>query len=195
MSQRKKAILRALFIALMLAMANAIFQQARADCRFTNPNADPTILFTLPAQLVIESDTPVGTIIYSGDTVGESHGLTCDSSVWLREGYTALTDADYSGVLAGVYKTTVPGIGFRAARSENKTATFTEENMITPMHTIGMAGNWVSYDSTYARAEFTYRGGPHGNPARRWSSLSQREISGEIQPAYTVTWDSWPSEL
>lgn len=149
MNQRKKGIFRALFIALILSVANVVFQQARAGCSFANPDADPTILFTLPAQFVIESDTPVGTIVYSGETVGESHGLTCDSSVWLREGYTALTDADYSGVLAGVYKTTVPGIGFRAARSEDQTATFTEENMITPMHTIGMTGNWVSYDSTY----------------------------------------------
>ncbi|WP_079225468.1 fimbrial protein [Citrobacter werkmanii] len=143
-----KSVVR-LFITLMLAIISVCFQQARADCTFANPNANPTITFTMPAQIVIDSDAAVGTIVYSGETVGESHGLTCNSDVQVHEGYTVLTDADYSGVLTGVYKTTVPGIGFRAARAENKTATFTDDNMITPWHYLGMTGNWISYDSTY----------------------------------------------
>lgn len=138
-----------LFITLMLAIISVCFQQARADCSFTNPNANPTITFTMPAQVVIDADAAVGAIVYYGETVGESHGLNCNSDVQVREGYTVLTDADYAGVLTGVYKTTVPGIGFRAARSENKTATFTGDNIITPWHYVGTAGGWVSYDSTY----------------------------------------------
>lgn len=148
MSKGKKGFSR-LFMMLVLALMSVCFQQARADCSFTNPNANPTITFTMPAQIVIDSDAAVGTIVYSGETVGESHGLTCNTDVQVREGYTVLTDADYSGVLSGVYKTTVPGIGFRAARAENKTATFIDENLITPWHYIGMTGNWSSYDSTY----------------------------------------------
>lgn len=125
-------------------------KSAWADCAFSNPDANPMITFTLPAKLVVEPDTAIGTIIYAGETAGESHGLDCNGSVQLREGYTVLTDADYSGVLPGVYKTTVPGIGFRAARAENKTAAFTSENIITPWHYIGMTGgSWVTYDSTY----------------------------------------------
>ncbi|BBV18634.1 MULTISPECIES: fimbrial protein [Citrobacter] len=138
-----------LFITLMLAIISVCFQQARAECSFTNPDANPTIMFTMPAQIVIESDAAVGTVVYSGETVGESHGLSCDGNERVYDGYLVLTDADYSGVLPGVYKTTVPGIGFRAARAENKTATFTGDNLITPRHYIGRLGSWASFDSTY----------------------------------------------
>ncbi len=59
-----------LFITLMLAIISVCFQQARAECSFTNPDANPTIMFTMPAQIVIESDAAVGTVVYSGETVG-----------------------------------------------------------------------------------------------------------------------------
>lgn len=149
MIQQNAGILQNLLIALILSVMSTSFQQVRADCSFTNPDVNPTITFTMPAQIVVASDAPVGTIVYSGETVGASHGLTCNSEVQMREGYTALSDNDYSGVLAGVYRTTVPGIGFRAARSENQTAAFTDDNIITPWHYVGIAKNWVSYDSTY----------------------------------------------
>lgn len=140
--------LRHAFI-LSVTLASMHIHSVWADCSFSNPDVDPTILFTMPAQMVVETDVAIGTIIYSGETVGASHGLNCSGNVQVREGYTALTDVDYSGVLAGVYKTTVPGIGFRAARAENQTAAFTDNNIITPFHYIGTAGGWVSYDSTY----------------------------------------------
>lgn len=149
MAKGNKNVVRDLFIALALSSISVFFQQARADCSFTNPNANPTITFTMPAQIVIDSDATVGSIVYFGETAGESHGLTCNTDVKVHEGYTILTDANYSGVLDGVYKTTVPGIGFRAARSENRTPTFTDENLITPWHYLGMTGSWASYDSTY----------------------------------------------
>lgn len=133
----------------VLTMLFSFVRPAEAECWFANPDANPEILFTMPAQLVVESDAGVGTILYSGDTTGASHGLSCNGTTQVREGYTAISDDDYSGILQGVYKTSVPGIGFRAARSENTTASFTDSNIITPMHYVGSIGNWVTYDSTY----------------------------------------------
>lgn len=132
-----------------LTILCAWMQPAKAECRFEDPNADPVILFTLPAQLLVESDAEVGTILYSAETTGNSNALGCSGSVKANEGYTVLTDADNSGVFPGVYKTSVPGIGFRAARNENAAASFTGENIISPMHYLGMVTNWNYYASVY----------------------------------------------
>lgn len=132
-----------------LTMLCACMRPAQAECRFDDPNADPVILFTLPAQLLVESDAAVGTVIYSGETTGDSNVLGCSGSVRANEGYTVFTDADYSGVLPGVYKTSVPGIGFRAARNENAAAAFTGESIISPMHYIGTVTNWNYFASVY----------------------------------------------
>lgn len=146
MHSRKKRILFTLGALMTLC---ACMQSAKADCWFTNPDANPEILFTMPAQLIVESDAEVGTVIYSDETTGASNNLDCEGKPYAYEGYTVITDADYSGVLPGVYKTSVPGIGFRAARSEDASASFTSENIISPMHYLGMISNWINYDSIY----------------------------------------------
>lgn len=150
MHKGKKSVSRNLFIIFGLFMASIWGQQpAWADCHFTNPDANPTITFAMPTQIVIEPDTAVGSVVYSGETTGESHGLTRESNIQAYEGYTVFTASDSSGVLEGVYKTSVPGIGFRAARSDTTTATFTSGNIITLWHYLGIIRNWDSYDSTY----------------------------------------------
>lgn len=141
-------ILTVVFVLSIIAMSVYVCP-SWADCAFSNPDADPTITFTMPAQIVVEPDTAIGTIIYSDETAGQAHGLTCNGTVQVHEGYTALTNADYSGVLPGVYKTSVPGIGFRAARAENQTAAFNAENIIAPFQYTGMIGNLATYDVAY----------------------------------------------
>lgn len=147
MNTWKRLLRRHIIIAGLLL--GAFTHPAQADCTFKNPDADPRIMFTMPAQIIVEPDVAVGTILYSGDVVGTTPGLSCTGGVQVREGYTSLSDADYSGVLEGVYKTSVPGIGFRAARATNTTAAFTRSNIITPWHYVGTTGNWDSYDSDY----------------------------------------------
>lgn len=140
--QRVRGIV-ALFVA-ALGMHSAL-----AECHFTSPDANPIITLTLPSQIVVEPDAPVGTSLYVGSAVGESHHLDCTGSTQEREGYLYLTDNDSRDVLLGVYQTSVPGIGIRVARSNQVVPAFSAENMVTPMHYVGIIRNQVTWDSQY----------------------------------------------
>ncbi|WP_368749210.1 fimbrial protein [Enterobacter hormaechei] len=139
MSQRFSMIpyLRAAF----LLVLSAFFHPAFATCTFSGGGeSDGIVTFPLPAVIVLEPDTPVGTVIYEDNVESKEITVRCSGSdEIIRRGYLTLTDADArEDVLPGVYKTNVPGIGIRTASSNEQFPNYIEDNLTRPWRYIGM---------------------------------------------------------
>jgi len=108
---------------------------AFATCRIHDGKPPVRILFSPPA-LLVSGDTQPGTVIYSEHIYSESGRVDCDADGDIWQGFTRLTDADRrtDNPLHGVFQTTVPGIGFRAAWANNTTAKLEEGSLIAPWH-------------------------------------------------------------
>lgn len=147
MKKRNRINLFKLFCLLALG---GVFHPAQATCTFNGTAGGVVATFVLPATIIVEPDTPVGTILYENTAQSDEVEVNCDSQeARIREGYTLLTSADARGdVLEGVYKTNVPGIGIRAAAANNRSASFNVSDLITPWHNVGTTRS-TKYTMTY----------------------------------------------
>ncbi|MBV8042857.1 MAG: fimbrial protein [Pluralibacter sp.] len=154
-----------LFSLAVLAAACPAF----ADCTFTGGN-DGVATFQVPAVIVLDPDTPVGTVVYDGNVESDEVTLHCSGAdEQIRKGYLALTDADArEDVLPGVYKTNVPGIGIRAAASTERFPSYMEEDIVRPWNYVGKR-----HGSTSATATFR--------------AVAQLVVIGNVQDGYLDT--------
>ncbi|EPF2244393.1 fimbrial protein [Citrobacter werkmanii] len=135
-----------------------------ANCTFSGGGgAGGVVTFQMPAVIVVEPDTPVGSIIYEDSMQSGDITQSCDSrDVQIRKGYTAISSGDArDGVLVGTYQTNVPGIGIRVAASSSQFPQYNEEDIIRPMF---------------------YLGSTHGfNTTYQYRAIAQLIVTGTIQ--------------
>ncbi|WP_240324867.1 fimbrial protein [Enterobacter hormaechei] len=145
--------LKRFFAAVVLVMSGACFQPAWAICTISGDHGSHVVTFPMPPTIYLEPDTPVGTIIYDHSAESGEVSVDCGGSdVYYRKGYLAITDADArEDVLPGVYKTNIPGIGFRAAASTERFPAYLEEDLVRPWHLVGMIHGY-SHATTVFRA-------------------------------------------
>jgi len=139
---------------LLLLLASAFFHSAHADCTFNgSSDVDAVVTFQLPPMIVVEPDTPVGTVIYDASVESKEVKVDCYGDAQVRRGYVYLTDADArEDVMPGVYQTNVPGIGIRAAASSERFPVFNEEDIVRPMHYLGSIHGSSQSTSTFRAA-------------------------------------------
>lgn len=156
------------FIVIALCLLGALCRPAYATCTFDGGNGGVTT-FVLPPTILINPDDPVGTVIYDDKVESVEITLVCDDrDAQVRDGYTAIVDADArENVLPGVYKTNVPGIGVRAAASTVQFPDFMTSDLIRPMHFVGYESN--------THSTFRYR------------TAAQLVIIGDVQEGYLDT--------
>jgi type 1 fimbria pilin len=120
-----------------------------ANCTFSGGGgAGGVVTFQMPAVIVVEPDTPVGSIIYEDSMQSGDITQSCDGSdVRVRKGYTTISSDDArDDVLVGTYQTNVPGIGIRVAASSNKYPQYNEEDIVRPEIYLGMTHG---FNTTY----------------------------------------------
>ncbi len=156
-------------MAVLLILLAAASSPVLAACIFNGGSGGVTQTFILPATIIVEPDTPIGTILYENSVESGEVKVDCDSQeVRVREGYTIITDADARGdVLPGVYKTNVAGIGIRVAAAEERVATFNSTDLVTPLHYVGMRKG----------SEFT----------TRYHTAAELVVIGEVADGYLDT--------
>lgn len=136
-------------VALLMVAGAAFTPSALASCTFSGGSGEGNIVtFPLPPLIVLEPDTPVGSVVYEGSMESGDITQTCDDAwVQVRKGYYDLTDADArEDVLPGTYKTNVPGIGIRVATSSSQFPQYREEDLVRPMQFVGSI---KSFSTTY----------------------------------------------
>ncbi|MEG5465005.1 fimbrial protein [Enterobacter chuandaensis] len=155
---------------LLLVLAGTFFHTAHADCTFNgSSDVDAVVTFQLPPVIIVEPDTPVGTVIYDGSVESKEVTVECSGDAQIRRGYLYLTDSDArEDVMSGVYQTNVPGIGIRAASSNEQFPNYNEENILRPMH---------------------YLGSTHGSSQNTsvFRAAAQLVVTGDIQEGYLDT--------
>lgn len=134
--------LRGLFLGTISLVAVGTVPSVLANTCTGNHAEEGVMTFQLPASILLEPNTPVGTIVYEDNTQSGHIEMDCQSTGNKYKGYVTLTDADArSKVLEGVYQTNVPGIGIRMAEAQDKTPAFNSTYIVTPLH-------FYSYGST-----------------------------------------------
>lgn len=85
-------------MAVLLILLAAASSPVLAACIFNGGSGGVTQTFILPATIIVEPDTPIGTILYENSVESGEVKVDCDSQeVRVREGYTIITDADTRG--------------------------------------------------------------------------------------------------
>lgn len=146
---------RRFLIAAQLVLAVTFMHPALATCTFVGEGGNSGLVtFQLPATILLEPNTPVGTIIYDNSVESGQVTIECGGrDVQLSKGYLTLTDSDArEDVLAGVYKTNVPGIGIRAAASTEQFPSYNEEDLVRPWTNIGILHGYSSATSVFRAA-------------------------------------------
>ncbi|EIJ9081736.1 fimbrial protein [Citrobacter freundii] len=135
---------------IILILAGSAAPVYAATCTGNYPE-NGAMTFQLPASITVEPDVSVGTVIYEGSIESGQIDMDCQDTGNKYKGYAVLTDADArNGVLEGVYQTSIPGIGIRMAEAEERTPTFTSEDIVTPMHFYSYgASGWNSIHTKY----------------------------------------------
>lgn len=95
--------------------------QANDPCHFIDGKREIVLTANIPAELKVQRDTPVGTVIYD-QTVSsgaQATAIKCLRSFSFAHGYPKLYAADAVAGMEDVYKTSNPGIGVRGWSSNN----------------------------------------------------------------------------
>lgn len=154
----------------LLLLAGLFFHSARAECTFNgSSDVDAVVTFQLPPVIIVQPDTPVGTVIYDASVESKEVLVDCSGEAQIRRGYLYLTDTDArEDVMTGVYQTNVPGIGIRAASSNEQFPSYNEEDILRPMH---------------------YLGSTHGSSQSKsvFRAAAQLVVTGDIQEGYLDT--------
>lgn len=153
MSQRMT--IHSLCAGVALLIATVFLHPAYANCTFTGEGGkDGVVTFQIPPAIVLDPDTPVGTVIYDNNAESGEVRVDCGGAdAQIRRGYLTLTEGDArEDVLPGVYKTNVPGIGIRAASSSEQFPDYTEENLTRPWHSVGSIHGYSHYTSVFRAA-------------------------------------------
>ncbi|MCE9993816.1 fimbrial protein [Enterobacter asburiae] len=118
---------------LTLLVLSLVAQPLWAACSFTHGTSSGLLLFTVP-PIIVPEDTPVGTVLYSGQVSSASVRVKCTSKGDIYQGYDQVNDSDYqaNNPLQGVYASNVPGIGVRATWVNSGTASFSGGSYIKP---------------------------------------------------------------
>lgn len=155
---------------LLLLLAGACFHSAHADCTFNgSSDVDAIVTFQLPPVIVVAPDTPVGTVIYDDRVESKEVKVECYGDAQIRRGYLYLTDTDAREyVMPGVYQTNVPGIGIRAASSNEQLPSYNDEDILRPMHYVGS-----THGSSQSKSVFR--------------AAAQLVVTGDIQEGYLDT--------
>jgi len=121
--------------AILLMCAALMSALAQASCTILDRKPVSRIFFAPPA-LVVSSDAEPGTVIYTESHSSQTIRVECTAVGNIWQGYTVLTAADErpDNPLQGVYQTTVPGIGVRAAWANQITPKFEPGSIIRPWH-------------------------------------------------------------
>lgn len=131
MQSRRGLYLVAVAISYVLATSASL-----ATCRITKGSGPAELTFSIP-PLTVNSDAEPGTLLYSNALTHSQIGVTCDAPGEIWQGYNGgITEADKNTSVSqsGVYNTTIPGIGFRAAWVNSTNVTFSDGSIITPWH-------------------------------------------------------------
>lgn len=138
----------------LILLAGGGFHSARAGCTFNGSSGvDAVVTFQLPPVIVVAPDTPVGTIIYDDSVESKEVAIDCSGEAQIRRGYLALTESDArEDVMSGVYQTNVPGIGIRAASSNEQFPNYNDEDLVRPMHYFGSIHGYSHSVSTFRAA-------------------------------------------
>ncbi|QIR21622.1 fimbrial protein [Enterobacter sp. SES19] len=162
--------MKTFFLPVLMLLATAFFHSARADCTFNGSSGvDAVVTFQLPPVIIVAPDTPKGTIIYDDSVESKEVAIDCTGEAQIRRGYLSLTESDArEDVMPGVYQTNVPGIGIRAASSNEQLPNYNDEDLVRPMHYIGSTHG-------YSHGVSTFR------------ATAQLVITGDIQEGYLDT--------
>jgi type 1 fimbria pilin len=135
------------FISVVLLAAASLIHPAFADCSFSGGEGG-IVTFQIPQTIILDPDTPVGTIIYDHAVESDVITVHCGGAdERIRRGYLTLTDADArEDVLPGVYRTNLPGIGIRAAASTERVPVYTVDDLVRP---------WQYYGSIHGYSDNT----------------------------------------
>ncbi|EOC9365991.1 fimbrial protein [Enterobacter asburiae] len=155
---------------LLLLLAGAFFHSAQADCTFNgSSDVDAVVTFQLPPMIVVEPDTPVGTVIFDASVESKEVKVDCYGDAQVRRGYVYLSDTDArEDVMPGVYQTNVPGIGIRAASSSERFPNYNEADLVRPIYYLGSIHGSSQSTSVFRAA-------------------AQLVVTGDIQEGYLDT--------
>lgn len=103
-----------------------------ASCSISS-GSSASLVFNIPA-ITVPVDTPVGTVLYSGQLTSPNVGVKCNATGNIYQGYKSITSSDYvsGNPLIGVYATNVPGVGIRATWVNSGSASFANGSYIKP---------------------------------------------------------------
>lgn len=147
---------------LLLFCGGCISQSVFASCTISGSGKPAEVTFTVPS-LVVARDAEPGTVLYTSEETSASATVNCDANGNIYQGYNGgllPEDSRPDNPLKGVYETNVPGIGFRAAWSNNTAATLDEGSLISIWHkgssTVGKGGIYPI--TLHAIAQFVVTG-------------------------------------
>jgi type 1 fimbria pilin len=164
-SKRMAALVRKFApICILLALIAGGNSNAFADCVFDPGFTTLPMRLSLPPSLIIQRDTPAGTVIW---TSGKSTSSGPGTRIWCTGAYTEATL--YSGaqsLVAGysdVYQSNIPGIGFRV---KNEGIYSLWYPVPTSKNYNVSSGKWKysEYYNMYFKMELIYVGGDVNNP-------------------------------
>lgn len=148
------------FLALLLLCGTRI-SPAGAACHLEEGEANGIVTFQVPSVIILDPDTPVGTVVYEHNVESGEVVVKCEGrDEQIRKGYLTLNNGDArEDVLPGVYRTNVPGIGIRAAASTERLPTYSDDDFIRPWDYYGMRHGSSSDTVTFrAAAQFVVIG-------------------------------------
>lgn len=142
-----------LAITLMVTLAvmlHARPSQANDPCQFIEGKGAIILTANIPAELKVQRDTPIGTVIYdeSVSSGAEATAIECSRSFSFAYGYPKLYAADEVSGMENVYKTSNPGIGIRGWSSNSP------EVAMTVMRPTEQDYEWVDSGKFYPIANY-----------------------------------------
>lgn len=168
---------------LLLASGTA-FHPAFASCSFSGASVGNGIMtFQMPAVIRVDSDAPVGTVVYENSMESGEITISCSGQdEWIRKGYLTLSAADArEDVLPGVYKTNVPGIGVRSAASTEQFPSYFQSDLVRPWATVGQRHGSAKWTAVFrAAAQLVVIGEVKSGDLDTQSLASEETLGGAI---------------
>ncbi|CAI0832486.1 Type-1A pilin [Serratia quinivorans] len=134
--------------------------QAFGYCYFSSTYTTLPMRLTLPASLIVQRDTPAGTVIWTSNqstSTGSGTNIYCTTEPYI-EATKYLTAPSLVKNYTDIYQTTIPGIGFRVRNQ----GTYTRWDAVpTSISYTPVDSNWSYTENKYIffKMELIYVGG------------------------------------
>lgn len=141
----------AITLTAVLALALHVGQSLANDpCQFIDGKREIVLTANIPAELKVQRDTPVGTVIYDQtlSSGAQTTAINCYRSFSFAYGYPKLFASDAVSGMEDVYKTSNPGIGVRGWSSNTSP---TDLKVLRPTE---QDNEWVDAGKFYPSANY-----------------------------------------